>query len=94
MTVFAQVIPVLIVAAFLSGVRIGQDRISRIVAEAFMISGAVAEATLLIFIAFSIPMDTLIASIIVLVTIYMLAAVVATAFVKLEQDHKQDRDRY
>lgn len=91
--VFAQVIPVLMIAAFLSSPRVGRDRVSRIVAIACMLAGAVAETTLLIFIAFNIHMDVVVGAVIIMITIYMLAAVVATAITKLEHDHKQDHER-
>lgn len=89
---FAQIIPVLFIAAFLSNVRIGADAISRWFAVAFMAFGAAAEILCLIYLMLGRDPGTSISAAIVAATIYMLISVLATTWQKLQDDQMLDKN--
>ena len=88
---FAQIIPVLFVAAFLSNVRIGHDPIARVVAMIYIAAGAIAEGICIACLAFDKAPGTFLTATVFAITAYMLIALVATAFAKLKEDAKESQ---
>lgn len=93
--VFAQVIPVLLVAAFLSGVRINiRDRGTTIGATIYVAIASVAEGACLIYVAVDKPMPFPWMVGVLVAALILLVSLIATVIQKLydDENHEGGRD--